>query len=590
MTPILGWNVYSCVVLITACFLAATLNAIEIPPPAPKEKWVRATSPHFTIVSSAGESETREMASDLETLAATLQRLHPRFREVPLTRSRVLLFQRRSEAQPYFDLLIARGTRAPGAFVNGDWGGTMVLSAMRKPDRTPYHELVHNLMAGRVRPPLWLEEGWAEYYSYADLRGTKMRVGAPWRHVAWMRKRGILPMREILDVGRGKALENRFYAEAWGAVDWLLRTDRAAFDAFEADIESGVDVETALRKHYNVSMERWEQGLAGAGRNSPFVVDTPRVETPVTVERLPHAEVLFELGSFLSEFDATRGDAERHFRAALEADPHHARSLAGLARILAKSRDLDGAIPFFEQAESISPDDPAVLLAYAEALLGEAIGPAAGSLPADDDAVFRFRKARELAQHALDHGADEARARSDIAISWTIEHDQTQAIAALEAARLLAPRRRDLALNLYAIYLRSGQRDKANALFVSEFLQSREGQVIFAAKSVLLRELTTKANALVADQRLVEAVPIVYEIATLTPDEAARHEIEKQAAQLEKTIELNRQIGEYNKAIEELKNGDRKAALQRIDALLVVATDKEVIQDAKELRQELLRR
>jgi len=578
------------VVLITACFLAATLNAIEIPPPAPKEKWVRATSAHFTIVSSAGEGETRQMASDLETLAATLQRLHPRFREVPLTRSRVLLFQRRGEAQPYFDLLIARGTRAPGAFVNGDWGGTMVLSAMRKPDRTPYHELVHNLMAGRVRPPLWLEEGWAEYYSYADLRGTKMRVGAPWRHVAWMRKRGILPMREILDVGRGKALESRFYAEAWGAVDWLLRTNRAAFDAFEADIESGVDAETALRKHYNVSMERWEQGLAGAGRNSPFVVDTPRVETAVTVERLPHAEVLFELGSFLSEFDATRDDAERHFRAALEADPRHARSLAGIGRLLAKSRDLVRAISFFDHAVSISPDDPAVLLTYAEALLGDAIGPAAGSLPADDDAAIRFRMARDLAQHALEHGADEARARSDIAISWTVERDQAQAIAALEAARLLAPRRRDLALNLYAIYLRNGQRDKANALFVNEFEQSREGQVIFAAKSVLLRELTAQANALVAEQKLIEAVPIVYEIATLTPDEAARQLIEKQAAELEKTIELNRQIAEYNKAIEELKQGDRKAALQRIDALLVVATDKEVIQDAKDLRQELLRR
>jgi Flp pilus assembly protein TadD len=578
------------VVLITACFLAATLNAIEIPPPAPKEKWVRATSPHFTIVSSAGEGETRQMASDLETLAATLQRLHPRFREVPLTRSRVLLFQRRGEAQPYFDLLIARGTRAPGAFVNGDSGGTMVLSAMRKPDRTPYHELVHNLMAGRVRPPLWLEEGWAEYYSYADLRGTKMRVGAPWRHVAWMRKRGILPMRQILDVGRGKPLESRFYAEAWGAVDWLLHTDRAAFDAFEADIESGVDVETALHKHYKVSMERWEQGLAGAGRNSPFVIDTPRVETAVTVERLPHAEVLFELGSFLGEFDATRDDAERHFRAALEADPRHARSLAGLGRILAKSHDLIRAISFFDHAVSISPDDPAVLLAYAEALIGDAIGPAAGSLPADDDAAIRFRKARDLAQHALDHGADEARARSDIAISWTIEPDQTQAIAALEAARLLAPRRRDLALNLYAIYLRSGQREKANALFAGEFEQSRDGQVIFAAKSVLLRELTTKANALVAEQKLVEAVPIVYEIATLTADETARQDIEKQAAQLEKTIELNRQIAEYNKAIEELKQGDRKAALQRIDALLVVATDKEVIQDAQDLRQELLRR
>lgn len=575
--------------MLFASFFFVAQVAVAIPPPAVKERWVRASSPHFTIVSSAGERETREMAIELETLAATLQRLHPRFREVPLGRSRVLLFERRSEAQPYFDLLIARGTRSPGAFVNADSGGTMVLSAMRKPDRTPFHELVHNLMAGRVRPPLWLEEGWAEYYSYADLRGGTMRVGAPFRHVAWMRKRGVVPMREILSVPRGASIESRFYAQAWGAVDWLLRTDRAAFDAFEADVENGVDAEQALRKHYNVSLERWEQGLAGAGRNSPFVVDTSRVDAQVTVEPLSHAEVLYELGWFLSDFDATRPDAERHFRDALEAEPRHARSLAGLGRLRAKARDLDGATSFFDQAIAIAPDDPAVLLAYAEVLLGDAIGPLAGAVAIDDQATARFRKARSLAQHALDRGADQARGLGDIGVSLTVERDPAPAVAALEAARLLAPRRRDLTLNLYAEYLRGGQRDKANALYEHEFEESHDGQVIFAAKSVLMRVLVAKANALVAEQKLAEALPIVREIAAATADETARGLIEKQATQLEETIEVNREIGEFNKAVDEYKRGDRKAALKRVDDLLAVATDKEVIQDAKELRAELQR-
>lgn len=543
-------TVFTFVLLAPLLFVAQVIAL-----PAEKEQWVRVQSPHFTVISSAGENETRELVSNLETLAIVLQQLHPRFRETPLAHSRVLLFERRNEAQPYFDLLLSRGTRSPGAFVSGQEGGTMVLFGRRRPDRTPYHELVHNLMTGPTHPPLWLEEGLAEYYSNADFYPTRIALGLPYRPALSAPIRGLRPMAELFAVPRNTDMtgDTGFYRQASGAIGWLLRTDRNAFDAFEHDVEHGVPVETALRTHYHATVADLQQGLAGMYYDRKRIVPRPQTDIPITSEKLSRAGILYELGSFLNEFETTRADAERHFNAALQADPHYARAMAGLRH--------------FYEALAVSPDDPEILLLYAESLLGKT---------AD---VASHRKARDLAQHALEHGADEARSRGDIGISFLVEQDVTPAIAQLERAHQLAPRRRDFALHLYDAYLRSGR--DADALY-AELTGSGDEQALVAAKTILLRDLTARANALVDQQKLDEAAAIVRQLAANTSDPAARRDLESQAAKLEHIVE-------YNKAIEELKQGDRQAALKRIEALLAVATDEQVIADAKELRQELLR-
>src|SRR5205807_3932126 len=76
-----------------------------IPFPAADEQWILARSKHFVFVSSAGEKRTRELAANLETLAAALTQMSPHFSSAS-AETRVFLFSRHREAQPYFDLLI----------------------------------------------------------------------------------------------------------------------------------------------------------------------------------------------------------------------------------------------------------------------------------------------------------------------------------------------------------------------------------------------------------------------------------------------------------------------------------------------------
>src|SRR5207248_11247619 len=144
------------------------------------EAWQRVTSKHFGFVSAAGEKRTREMAEDLETLAAALGRLNPRFDAAGGPPTYVYVFSKKREVQPYFDMLTNRGgANVTGLFVSQKNNSAIVmLAGSSRDDRTPFHELVHWLIERRSQPPLWLEEGLAEVFAHADLRSGVLFAGA----------------------------------------------------------------------------------------------------------------------------------------------------------------------------------------------------------------------------------------------------------------------------------------------------------------------------------------------------------------------------------------------------------------------------
>src|SRR5438132_5581276 len=205
-----------------------------VPFPAENEEWSLVRSKHFVFISSAGEKRTLDVARDLETLAAALAQLNPHFKTETLSPTRVIIFSRKREAQPYFDLLVDRdNANVAGVYVAQKQGGSMLMNLGMgwRTDTTPFHELVHNLIANAgLTPPLWLDEGIAEYFSNAEVRRDSIRAGAPVApHVDALRKRQTIPLQQLLSVVRESdtynlpAGQRAFYAESWAVVDWLMR-------------------------------------------------------------------------------------------------------------------------------------------------------------------------------------------------------------------------------------------------------------------------------------------------------------------------------------------------------------------------------
>jgi tetratricopeptide (TPR) repeat protein len=548
-----------------------------IPFPRENQRWIRIRSPHFDVLSNASEARTRVIGRDLESLASALTEASPRF-EAARTPTTVFVFASRRESQPYFELLTGmEGTNVSGLYVRHGSGGAMFIDASRRSfERTATHELVHDLLRqGDVVPPLWLEEGLAEYVANAQITKKGVVAGLPITpHVNLLASTPTRSIEQMLAVKieSPEAMSSYFYAESWAAVHWLMRVDPDAFWPFLRDVEQGASVADALRRHYNRSLDDLQRGIYGSAHRSASVrLAGTAADVASEVAVVTRPALLHELGAFLAHVAGAETEMQRHFGEALRLDPRHAPTLAATGQ--------------FEAALAADPASGENHLRYAEFLLGPAVGDFAGVFQPTDPA--NFSKARDLAVAAMNLGADEARALGALGISYLGSKDQRSGIAALEKARQLAPWRMDYAIHLYAMYLRAGDRAKADALFASVFEHARDKQVAFAARNVLLEAETERANALAREGKLSEAAALVRSIAATIPDAAGRADLERQAAEIESVAVVNEHIRRYNDAVTFSNAGRKKDALAVLDELLAVATDPKVVRDAEKLRRDL---
>ncbi|HEU4520968.1 MAG TPA: DUF1570 domain-containing protein [Thermoanaerobaculia bacterium] len=569
-----------------------------IPLPHAEQQWIRAASPSFTLISSADETRTKQIAETLETVAGALRRVHPRF-DARFTDTTVFVFNRRRDSQPYFELLLNQPrTTAPGAFVVQSNGTAAIVIDSGRPlatDRTVKHELMHNILAASgTRLPLWLEEGIAEYFSTTVVRGDSVIIGRPIiSHYRLLRLRGVLPVEDILGARHGAAAASHplFYPQCWALVEWMMRTKRQAFYSFVADVDEGANAAVAFRRHFGMEIGTVTRSfrMTASRPSASSNVQIERTPIPVATRSISASDALYELGRFLGGMINTRDDAERYLRAALALDPAHARSVAGIGTLRAYERKYDEAEPFFDDALELAPDDSVVRALYAEALLQNAIGPFAGAIDVGRDAVDRFRRARTLIESAR---ALEPSPLADAILGTTylVEDDVTAGIEPLERARAERPARLDFALNLYALYVRAGREADAGALFQSTFQRSKNTQAVFAARAVYVRERMRKANQLVAARRFEDAAAVIKELIDVTPDETAKADLRLEYDKLMKVATVNREIETYNEAVNAYNGRELHAALERLDHLLTVATDDEIRGKAERLRTTVRRR
>lgn len=213
---------------VAAAVLAAPLTAAN-------ETWLRAQTPHLTIVSSANERATREVAQRLERFVDALASLtsldvQP---DVPVT---VMLFRDEKAFAPFRPKQNGRTLNLAGYFRRGDDQNLIALhlggSGEKHSDRVVFHEYAHALTSRAAALwPLWLQEGLAEFSSTFQADGRRVEFGDPVRdHLRLLRTERWLPLRTVLAVDRSSPLynedaQNIYYAQAWALVHYLMVGD-----------------------------------------------------------------------------------------------------------------------------------------------------------------------------------------------------------------------------------------------------------------------------------------------------------------------------------------------------------------------------
>jgi len=571
---------------LTACSLTTGAVSLwsETSLPAVKERWVELQTGNFAFFSNASPRTLRQVATDLEELRAVLAQLAGGGRPEPVP-TYVFVFRSQRSFEPYKPLYQGRPAAVSGTFQPRPEANYITIdgSTREQASGIVFHEYVHHLLSERgANLPLWFEEGLSELYRTFTVVGNEAHIGKliP-GHLQLIRSRPRLSLPELFGVDRDSptyndpARKGMFYAQSWSLVHYLLLGDRrrqAQVARALAAVEKGFPHEQALAEALYADHEALTRELGDYLSRVSF----PYVRQPVQVSPadepkprpMAQADVLYRLGDLLAGQEPIRPEAEEHFHAALQADPEHGPSLAGLGLLAEGRARWAEALALYERAARAAPKDALVLYRYGELLLERE----------NEVEAARLVLARATALAPGFAPAWSALARALLADGEVGE----EAVRAGETALSLMPARPDVAGTLLRIYLLAGCRDEAQALV--------ERTLAFGARerarawTTLLDNDLNRAGALVTGGHQAEALALVGQVESRLDRAASQERLRHRAAEVRAAIVDARLAESYRLAVARFNAGDEEGALELLNQVLAgAAVDSELAGAARRL-------
>ena len=448
--------------------------------PLEQQRWIRAETEHFSLISGGNPEQTREVARKLELFRAVLLAI-TELAEIPeRIPTLVYVFGDQRSFQRFQQRRLVRGFMIPALHRN-----FLVIDASEPERALPvtYHEYVHFVLtnASSMHFPAWYHEGFAELLStIAPQEGTDGEVlilgGVPPGRARWLVYGNLLSLRRVMTASDVLSWSDNalvmFYAQSWALTHYLHnahwvgfpRRDLAMIRYLEL-VHDGVHPAAAVEQAFGMTFEELERDFLGYLEKDeiPYQrlpMSALRYSQDVTLSPLDQAEKLYLLADLATALGEEKtGEAEGLLRGALARNPDHGPSLAALAELLARRNDPQARV-LFERALALGVQDPSIQRLYADHLLGRA------------KRSLRDEQARELRLRARGHYERSLELEPDQGAAWaglaqTYERDEEQldrAIEALEAARTHAPGYAPVETQLAELYLRSDRTKEAQAL------------------------------------------------------------------------------------------------------------------------------
>jgi len=271
-------------------FLLTTLPLCAILPIpalcAEQSPWLEIHSPHYTVITDAGDRKGREVALRFEQMRAVFASLLMKERlnePVPLT---ILAFKNDKTYYQSAPLRQGRPIAVPGFFVPGEDHNFIVLNLFEEESwRAVAHEFAHLLLNSNY-PPVqgWFDEGFAEYFSSIRLDNKQFEIGGdPELQSAltddarnspksltellggqvWLALPDLLTMKHDTSSYSESTHNTLFYAQAWMTVHYLLHEKKLPETGtyFGLVENQHIPVEEAIQTAYGVTPAKFDQAV-----------------------------------------------------------------------------------------------------------------------------------------------------------------------------------------------------------------------------------------------------------------------------------------------------------------------------------------
>ena len=360
---------------LAAVVLASALTASSA---LAAEQWLKLTSSHFELYTTAGEKKGREAILFFEQVRDFFGKARGNAKPVTTAPVRIIAFRSDKEYKPY------RISESADAFYLDGYDRDYIVMRNITEESYPVavHEFTHLLIkhAG-IEVPIWFNEGLADVYSSLKPMGKKVLIGSlipgriyPLQQNKWIPFDALTAVDAKSPYYNEKVRAGIFYAESWALVHMLFLSDqyRAQFNKLMAALASGLPASTAFWQTYAKTLGQVQQDLEQYMRGTRFngmlfdiklekSAEEPDIEPPSELES---GMVLADLLALTSKRDA----AKEAYGALAQANPKRWEVEEGLAQLAWRGRNLEEAKKHFARAEELGSTNPRMYFDYSMVL------------------------------------------------------------------------------------------------------------------------------------------------------------------------------------------------------------------------------
>jgi Tfp pilus assembly protein PilF len=272
-----------------------------------KETWIQVISPHFTVISNAGDKDARKIADQFEQFREVFHNSFPSLR-LDLGRPLIIFAVKNQDSLKtllpgYWEV---KGRAHPaGLYVSGEERHFVALRTNIEGENSyevVYHEYAHAILNSNFRDlPVWLSEGLAEYFGNSRIRDNQVDIGIPSEYlVRTLQQSHLIPIDELLSADQQSPYYNEqnrvsvFYAESWAMVHYLLQDPNARrqnlLTSFLKDWEASGDQVDAARRTFG-DLKKFSETMEAYARNPNFMMGTVKTSVRGDPKRFASREM-----------------------------------------------------------------------------------------------------------------------------------------------------------------------------------------------------------------------------------------------------------------------------------------------------------
>src|SRR5690349_14546694 len=252
------------------------------------EQWTEVKSPHFRVITDAGEKRGRDVALRFEQMRQVFGSLVLRG-EVKTSRPvQILAFKNTKGIRQMAPLFKGKPIEVAGLYQKGQSQDFIALDLSTDGDyrwQTVFHEYAHLLLNSNTSDwPVWFDEGFAELFSTIDLSGKQALIGrAPESAAQMVVNNRLMPVAQLFAVQHDSATYNEsgdhrnlFYAESWLVVHYLEEKQLVKPVILSFAVTRGKLDEAEFRKQTGMSFTDFDKALENYVRGNRLVAwNTP---------------------------------------------------------------------------------------------------------------------------------------------------------------------------------------------------------------------------------------------------------------------------------------------------------------------------